>query len=127
MSTQYREDINLITNESESLEARHFVLSSLRDCKIVKIASGYVGLGAFQEAAELFEKILNDGGQVTLIFGLGYWEGISPALEKLLRDFHNFAISINNKSGVYFCQKQRYHGKFYIYENDKECWASIGS
>jgi hypothetical protein len=127
MTSEYRQKTHLITNESQPLEARHFVLSSLKDCKIVKIASGYVGLGAFKEAAEPFEKILRNGGQVTLIFGLGYWEGISPALEKLLRDFHSLAISLNNKSGVFFCQKERYHGKFYIFENGKDYWACLGS
>jgi hypothetical protein len=123
----YRAEDHLITNESEVLEARHFVLSSLKDCKIVKIASGYVGLGAFQEALEPFTRILELGGQVTLVFGLGYWEGISPALEKLLREFHDLAKKYQNDSGVYFCQKDRYHGKFYIFETDLERWASIGS
>ena len=127
MPSDYRKSNTLITNESEFLQARHFVLSSLKDCKIVKIASGYVGLGAFQEALEPFKKILESGGQVTLIFGLGYWEGISPALEKLLREFHNVAIGLNEKSGVFFCQKQRFHGKFYIFENDEAHWASVGS
>jgi HKD family nuclease len=127
MTSDYRKSNSLITNESESLQARHFVLNSLRDCKTVKIASGYVGLGAFQEALEPFKKILENGGQVTLLFGLGYWEGISPALEKLLREFHNLAMGINAKSGVFFCQKQRFHGKFYIFENDEDHWASVGS
>lgn len=127
MLASYRLSNSLITNESKSLEARHFVLSSLKDCKVVKIASGYIGLGAFQEALEPFKKILESGGQVTLIFGLGYWEGISPTLEKLLRDFHDLAIKLNAKSGVFFCQKQRFHGKFYIFENDEDRWASVGS
>jgi HKD family nuclease len=127
MPSDYRKSNTLITNESEFLQARQFVLSSLKDCKIVKIASGYVGLGAFQETLEPFKKILESGGQVTLIFGLGYWEGISPALEKLLRDFHNLATSLDAKSGVFFCQKQRFHGKFYIFENNEDHWASVGS
>ena len=127
MLASYRLSNSLITNESKSLEARHFVLNSLKDCKIVKIASGYIGLGAFQEALEPFKKILKSGGQVTLIFGLGYWEGISPKLEKLLREFHDLAVGLNPKSGVFFCQKQRFHGKFYIFEKDEDQWASVGS
>ena len=123
----YRTNDHLITNESEIFEARHFVLNSLKDCKTVKIASGYVGLGAFQEALEPFKKVLKDGGQVTLVFGLGYWEGISPALEKLLREFHDLALTYKNDSGVFFCQKDRYHGKFYIFETDTDRWASVGS
>ena len=79
MPSDYRKSSTLITNESEFLQARHFILSSLKDCKVVKIASGYVGLGAFQEASGSFKKILESGGQVTLLFGLDYWEGISPA------------------------------------------------
>lgn len=123
----YRVNDHLITNESEIFEARHFVLNSLKDCKTVKIASGYVGLGAFQEALQPFQKILREGGQVILIFGLGYWEGISPALERLLREFHKFADGYKNDSGVFFCQKDRYHGKFYIFETNTDKWASIGS
>lgn len=127
MTTAYRLPSTLITNESEISQARHFVLNSLKDANVVKIASGYAGLNAIQEALKPLTSILNNGGQVTLIFGLGYWEGISPALEKILRDFHKFAKKQNAKSGVFFCQKQRFHGKFYIFENDEAEWASIGS
>lgn len=127
MPSHYRKNTNLITNECDALQARHFILNSLKDCKVAKIASGYIGLGAFKEALEPFKRILESGGQVTLILGLGYWEGISPELEKLLREFHNLAIGINKNSGVFFCQKQRFHGKFYIFENGDDHWASIGS
>lgn len=127
MTAEYRKSNALITNENVSKEARHFILNSLNDCQIVRIATGYIGLGAFKETLEPFKKILNGGGQVTLIFGLGYWEGISPALESLLREFNSQAKKFNEESGVFFCQKQRFHGKFYIFENDEERWASIGS
>jgi len=117
----------LITNEDPLTEARHFVLSSLKACQIVKIASGYAGLGALKEALGPLTSIIENGGQVTLIFGLCYWEGITPSLEALLRDFHKIANAKNKKSGVFFCQKDRFHGKFYIFENGERKWASIGS
>lgn len=107
MPSHYRKNTNLITNESDALQARHFILNSLKDCKVAKIASGYIGLGAFKEALEPFKRILESGGQVTLILGLGYWEGISPELEKLLREFHNLAIGINKNSGVFFLPKTK--------------------
>jgi hypothetical protein len=58
MASDYKNNDTLITNESELLQARHFVLSSLNDCKVVKIASGYVGLGAFHEALNPLKKFL---------------------------------------------------------------------
>jgi HKD family nuclease len=117
----------LITNETELEKFRHFIQESIKEAKIVKIASGYVGMSAFLETAPALEALLKKGGQVTLIFGLGYWEGISPSLEKKLREFHQLAQELNKNSGIFFCQKQRFHGKIYFFQNNQDTWASAGS
>lgn len=127
MLTKDTKQIALITNETELEKFRHFILESIKKSTVVKIASGYVGHSAFIEIAPALEGLLKKGGQVTLIFGLGYWEGISPSLENKLRDFHKLAQEFNKYSGVFFCQKQRFHGKIYIFENCQEIWASTGS
>ncbi len=117
----------LLTNEEPASLVSKYIVNSLKKCDVVKIASGYVGVQAFEECLPYFQSIVCKGGQVTLIFGLGYWEGISPKLEQSLREFHKEARQINVASGIYFCQEDKFHGKFYIFENSKEKWATIGS
>jgi len=117
----------LLTNEKLAPLVGSYIAESLKKCDAVKIASGYVGIKAFEECLPYFRSIASKGGQVTLIFGLGYWEGISPRLEQLLREFHEVAKQTNTASGVFFCQEDKFHGKIYIFEKSRKQWATIGS
>jgi hypothetical protein len=119
-------DLKTITNE-ENNSFETFVLESIEKSHTVKIASGYIGIKAFEKTDFHFKKIIENGGNVVLIFGLGLWEGISPKLEIKLREFDSFASSKRPGSGVFFCQKDKYHGKIYLFENASCKWASIGS
>ena len=118
--------LKTITNENDTSFERFF-LDSIKKSKIIKIASGYVGIEGFKKTELLLKDIVRQGGTVILIFGLGKWEGISPKLEKLLREFHEYINKIDSESGVYFCQKDKYHGKIYLFENKITKWASVGS
>jgi len=119
--------INAITNEKNTDNFEHFLLKSLKTSTSIKIASGYIGIDVFKKTDLLLRKIVENGGVVTLIFGLGYWEGISLKLEPMLREFHKYVNEINPNSGIYFCQKNRYHGKIYIFQNSTAKWITIGS
>lgn len=119
--------INAITNEKNTDNFEYYLLSNFKKSKSIRIASGYIGIDVFKKTESLLRKVVESGGVVTLIFGLGYWEGISPKLEPMLRDFHNYVNEINSKSGVYFCQKVKYHGKMYLFENTNEKWLTVGS
>jgi hypothetical protein len=119
--------LNTITNESDTDSFGNFLLESLKKSNSIKIASGYVGIDAFKKTEGLLRNIVETGGAVTLIFGLGKWEGISPKLEPLLRIFHDYVHKLNSQSGVYFCQKDKYHGKIYIFQNSTHKWVTVGS
>jgi hypothetical protein len=118
--------LKTITNENNTSFEKFFI-DSIKKARFIKIASGYVGIEGFKKTELLLRDIVINGGTIQLIFGLGKWEGISPKLEKLLREFHDFINSIDSKSGVFFCQKDKYHGKIYLFENELNKWASIGS
>lgn len=118
---------NTITNEKNTLNFEHFVLESFKRSKRIRIASGYIGIDVFKKTAPLLKNVVDQGGIVTLIFGLGVWEGISPKLEPLLREFHDYANKINVNSGIYFCQKSKYHGKIYLFNDDTNNWLTVGS
>jgi hypothetical protein len=119
--------INAITNEKNTDNFEHFLLKSLKTSTSIKIASGYIGIDVFKKTDLLLRKIVEKGGTVTLIFGLGYWEGISLKLEPMLREFHKYVNEIDPNSGIYFCQRNRYHGKIYIFQNSTNKWITIGS
>ena len=61
----------LLTNEKLAPLVGSYIAESLKKCDAVKIASGYVGVKAFEECLPYFRSIASKGGQVTLIFGLG--------------------------------------------------------
>jgi HKD family nuclease len=119
--------INAITNEENTDNFEHFLLNSLKKSTSIRIASGYIGIDVFKKTESLLKNIVDNGGTVTLIFGLGRWEGISPNLEPMLRSFHDYIHGIDSKSGVYFCQKDKYHGKIYLFNNSSEKWLTVGS
>ena len=47
------------------------------------IASGYLGASQLEGAKELFLDIVKKKGTVTIIHGMGMWEGIQEKLEKM--------------------------------------------
>lgn len=118
---------NSITNEKNTLNFEHFVFESFKKSKQVRIASGYIGIDVFKKSEPYLKNVVDQGGIVTLIFGLGVWEGISPKLEPMLREFHEYANKINSKSGIYFCQKFKYHGKVYLFNDENDKWLTVGS
>lgn len=118
--------LKTITNENDT-SFENFLLESIEQSEVTRIASGYIGIDVFRKTEPIFKRKIEQGGVVTLIFGLGKWEGISQKLEFLLRDFHKYANNKNKDSGVYFCQKDKYHGKIYLFKNKFNEWASVGS
>ena len=106
------------------------VLSSLlKRSKNVTIASGYFGLSQVQKYRSDFIDILKDGGQVTLIHGLGKFEAIHDVLEKELRSLQNEIQKYRTTptSGIFFATERRYHGKIYRIESETDVRALIGS
>lgn len=93
----------------------------------IKIASGYLGFEAFDHYGTRLESIVKAGGVVQIIGGLGAWEGVSSALKKKLERLHKFLAGHSPNSGIFFCVKERYHGKIFLIENSKSRIVSVGS
>ena len=93
----------------------------------IKIASGYLGLAAFKQYGTRLESIVREGGVVQIIGGLGSWEGVSPALETELIRLHQYLAGHSPDSGIFFCVKERYHGKIYLIANSEARSVSVGS
>ena len=115
-----------ITNENNT-NFEKFLIESIKKSKRIWIASGYVGIDGFKKIEPLLKNVVESGGEVILIFGLGSWQGISSKLELILREFHKYISQINPTSGVFFCQKDRYHGKIYLFQSTSNKWVTVGS
>ena len=70
----------LITNDDGNVLNDTFVELASKAKNII-IASGYFGSSQIEEVKPLFLDIVRKGGKVTLIHGMGMWEGIRKSLE----------------------------------------------
>ena len=116
----------LITNDDGNvLNDTFFNLAS--KSTNVTIASGYFGASQIEDAKPLFLEIAKKGGNVTLIHGMGMWEGIRKTLENSIFSLNNELQKISPKSGFYFYTKQRFHGKIYFFDNVETQTCIVGS
>ena len=84
----------------------------LTQSKSLRIASGYVSLQTISKYSSLMLDRAKDSGNVQLLVGMAFYEGMSSKqLDACLR-FHN-DLSIYENSGVYIAYRRKYHGKIY--------------
>ncbi len=119
--------VTIVSNETGQQNFGAIVNGLIIGATDIRIASGYAGYKAFEVTAALLKRCLANGARVQLIFGLGFWEGISQNMERALRSFDEEARSYSNGSGVYFCQVEKFHGKFYLLNSNGAQHALIGS
>ena len=93
----------------------------------IRIASGYVGWSTIDEFKEIFLKVAERGGKVKIIIGMAFWEGLSQRIFDELSLLNDCLKEFSPKSGVFFCVKRRFHGKFYLAEKGLESFITIGS
>ena len=93
------------------------------------IACGYFGNSQLKRYENDFLKKIANGGSVTLIHGLGMWEGISPQLNATLNNIQQKMDGIHSahNSGIYFLTERRYHGKIYHFQSGKREECLVGS
>lgn len=117
----------LVTNELHLMFSEEF--AALLDGAVsVRIATGYIGLSAFAEIKPKLESIVESGGTVSIIVGLGFFEGLTAKMDNALRDFDSFCRKSGGKSGVMACASKRFHGKLYVVKkNNGQSLAAIGS
>ena len=116
----------LITNNNGNVLNDTFVDLASKAKNII-IASGYFGSSQIEEAKPLFLDIVKKGGKVTLIHGMGMWEGIRKSLENSISSLNIDLQKHSLKSGCYFYTKQRFHGKIYFFDNDDTQTCIVGS
>ena len=117
----------LVTNERNLMFSEEF--ASLLDGAVsVRIATGYIGLSAFAEIKPKLESIVESGGTVSIVVGLGFFEGLTAKMDNALRDFDSFCRKFGGESGVMACASKRFHGKLYVVKkSDGQSLAAIGS
>lgn len=116
----------LITNNHGNvLNDTFFNLAS--KAKNITIASGYFGASQIEDSKPLFLDIVKKGGNVTLIHGMGMWEGVRKTLEKSISSLNTDLQKLSLKSGFYFYTKQRFHGKIYFFDDDDLQTCIVGS
>lgn len=117
----------LLTNEKNARFGKK-ILDLLEDAISVRIASGYIGLETFRQVEPRLRQIIDTGGNVIIIVGLGLFEGLSQKMVSALQSFDKYCREINPDSGVQACAYQRFHGKLYFIERSTgERVASVGS
>ena len=116
----------LITNDDGNVLNDTFVDLASK-AKNITIASGYFGASQIEEARPLFLNVVRNGGNVTLIHGMGMWEGIRNSLESSISSLNTELQKHSLQSGFYFYTKQRFHGKIYFFDNDDIKTCIVGS
>ena len=119
--------MNILTNEIGANFGEQ-IIELLEDAVSVRVASGYIGYPAFKLIEPRLKQIVRNGGEVSITIGLGYFEGLTEKMLTALRDFDEYARTINEECGIKACAYQHFHGKLYVIQDSKgKVTASIGS
>ena len=117
----------LVTNEEHS-NFQTEIVGLLADAVSVRIASGYIGHSTFTEIEPRLREIVSAGGHVSILIGLGFFEGLTEDMLTALRNFDNFCRALDETCGVSACARKHFHGKLYVLQTkDKALYGSVGS
>lgn len=99
---------------------------NLSTAKKVRIASGYMSLHTIQAYNSQLENIARSHGNVQLMLGMAFYEGLSMKQYDACLDLHN-RLSTYSNSGVYVAHGRRYHGKIYDFNQGIDNKIFVGS
>ena len=99
---------------------------NLNGAKKVRIASGYISLHTIQAYNSQLEEIARLHGNVQLMLGMAFYEGLSVKQYDACLDLHN-RLSAYTNSGVYVAHGRRYHGKIYDFNQQGNNKVFVGS
>lgn len=99
---------------------------NLIDAQKVRIASGYVSLHTIQAYSSQLESIARTYGNVQLMLGMAFYEGLSTKQYDACLDL-NTRLSAYSNSGVYVAHGRRYHGKIYDFNQGDKNKIFVGS
>lgn len=99
---------------------------NLNGAEKVRIASGYISLHTIQAYNSQLEEIARLHGNVQLMLGMAFYEGLSVKQYDACLDLHN-RLSAYTNSGVYVAHGRRYHGKIYDFNQQGNNKVFVGS
>jgi len=99
---------------------------NLHSAEKVRIASGYISLHTIQAYNSQLENIARLHGNVQLMLGMAFYEGLSVKQYDACLDLHN-RLSVYANSGVYVAHGRRYHGKIYDFNQGSDNKIFVGS
>ena len=105
--------------------SRGYVEKTIKDCKTLKIASGYISSDALIELKRIIE--LNGKPRIELLIGMHYFDGFTKTQYDAAIELNNY---LKNKSlgFVYLSNAMKFHGKMYSFTmNDESESAIVGS
>ena len=91
----------------------------------LEIATGYIGTSTIKDFMQNFVDIAKSGGNVKLLVGMAFYEGLKRSQEDVLNELNHKLKPTGEKNGVYISINGRYHGKIYSFDinNDKQYYV----
>lgn len=103
------------------------VEKELAEAKGVRIASGYTSFDILHRFKDDFIRISENGGNVQLLLGMAFYEGLAQNKLTLLEELSRKLSAGNPNNGVYVSYSQRYHGKVYAFDEGSQTSIYVGS
>lgn len=99
----------------------------LSDSRGVRIASGYTSFDILHKFKDDFARISQNNGDVQLLLGMAFYEGLAQNKLTLLEDLSRQLAQNKENNGVYVSYSQRYHGKVYAFDKGNSVKIYVGS
>ncbi len=92
--------------------SRSYVEKTIKNCRILKIASGYISSDALIELKRIVE--LNRKPRIELLIGMHYFDGFTKTQYEAAIELNDYLIN-NNLGFVYLSNIMKFHGKMYSF------------
>jgi hypothetical protein len=104
---------------------KNYMEQALKECKTLKIASGYISSDALIDLKRIIE--LNNRPRLELLIGMHYFDGFTKNQYEAARILNSFLLE-KNLGFVYLANTLKFHGKMYSFTMlDSSKTAVVGS
>lgn len=104
---------------------KNYMEKAIKDCKVLKIASGYISSDALIDLKRIIE--LNSKPRLELLIGMHYFDGFTKDQYEAACALDNYLLT-NNLGFIYVADTLKFHGKMYSFTmNDSSVAAVVGS
>ena len=105
--------------------SRSHVERTIKNCRTLKIASGYISSDALIELKRIVE--INKKPRIELLIGMHYFDGFTKTQYDAAMELNDF-LRDSNLGFVYLSNIMKFHGKMYSFTlNDESENAIVGS